>query len=286
MKSSRMSRREFTCIAAAGTTILGGADAVKAAVSNAPLRITIIGDSACIPDIRRDVACFVINYIHLIDTGCYAALKMRDYGLDPLALESIIIPHFHHDHYLGLPGLLFFAGLRKKTGTQLTIAGPVEYLERVVKATDEFLQVYRFPELKINRNLVPLTPGDKLELSDVKFDTFAANHLSGKNQKEPALVYKVTEKASGACAVFTGDTHHHPPIAGFARGASLLIYDASHTAPKEAALVAQQAGVNRLVLIHYAQARAARILEEARTVFPNTELAEEGNTLEVSGSSK
>ncbi|OHE77175.1 MAG: hypothetical protein A2107_10850 [Verrucomicrobia bacterium GWF2_62_7] len=177
---------------------------------------------------------------------------------------------------------MFYIGLRKRPGPPLNIAGPSENLQRVVEAADAFLQVPRFPELAVNRKLVPLTAGDKFETPELRFDTFAANHTSGTNRVEQALVYKVTDKASGACAVFTGDTHHHPPIAEFAKGASLLIHDGAHTAPKDAARIAQQAGVSKLVLIHYNQPRAAKILTEAKAVFPNTELAEEGHTLEVS----
>jgi len=86
----------------------------------------------------------LINGKHLVDTGWCAALKMREYGFDPLALESIILTHFHQDHYLGLPQLLFFVGLRKRPGLLLNIAGPSENLQRVVEAADAFLQVPRF----------------------------------------------------------------------------------------------------------------------------------------------
>ncbi|MCX6901867.1 MAG: MBL fold metallo-hydrolase [Verrucomicrobia bacterium] len=282
MKTSNMTRREFARVAALGAAGIGSALAARAAASASPLKITIIGDSSCIPDVKRETACFLINGKHLVDTGWCAALKMREHGFDPLALESIIITHFHQDHYIGLPQLLFYVGLRKRPGPPLNIVGPSENLQRVVEAADAFLQVPRFPELAVNRKLVPLTAGDKFELADLHFDTFAARHTSGKDRVEQALVYKVTDKASGACAVFTGDTHPHPPIAGFAKGASLLIHDGAHTPPKDAAQIAQQAGVKKLVLIHYNQNRAAKILAEARSVFPNTELAEEGHTLEVS----
>jgi len=278
MKNPDITRREFVCAAAVGVAF-----AAKAATSQEPrLKFTILGDSSCIPDVGRETACFLINGKHLVDTAWCAALRMRQHGFDPLALESIILTHFHHDHYIGLPQLLFYIGLRKRSGPPLNIYGPSENLQRVVEAADAFLQLSRFPELAVNRKLVPLAAGDKFETTDLRFETFAARHTSGKNQLEQALVYKVTDKASGACAVFTGDTHHHPPIAEFARGASLLIHDASHTAPKDAARIAQQAGVKRLVLIHYGHNRADNILAEARAIFPNTELAEEGKTLEVS----
>jgi len=282
MKTPNMTRREFVRVAVIGVAGIGSALAAKAAAPASRLKITIIGDSSCIPDVRRETACFLINGKHLVDTGWCAALKMREHGFDPLALESIILTHFHQDHYIGLPQLLFYVGLKKRPGLPLNIVGPSENLQRVVEAADAFLQVPRFPELAVNRKLVPLTAGDKFETPELRFDTFAANHVSGTNRIEQALVYKVTDKASGACAVFTGDTHHHPPIAEFAKGASLLIHDGSHTAPKDAARIAQQAGVKQLVLIHYPQSRAAKILAEARAVFPNTELAEEKTTLEVS----
>ena len=252
-----------------------------AAGPNGPcMKIAIIGDSTCIPDPGHDAASFLINGKHLVDTGWYAALKMRQYGLDPSALESIIITHFHQDHYIGLPQLLFFLGL-KRIERPLTIAAPAEHLPRVMKAAEDFLQIARFPQLKVNTKLIPLAAGDSFELSDVRVESFAAKHVSGKNQPEPALSYKVTDKAGGARFVYSGDTSPHPPLADFARGASVLIHDAAHTAAKDSAEIAKQAGVSRLVLIHYAQGRAERLLQEARAVFPHTELAREGQTLEI-----
>lgn len=281
MKTPNMTRREFARVAAIGAAGIGSVLSAKAASPASPLRITIIGDSSCIPDLRHDAACFLINGKHLVDTGWCAALKMREQGFDPLALESIIITHFHQDHYIGLPQLLFYIGLRKRSGPPLNLAGPSENLQRVVEAAEAFLQIPRFPELAPNRKLVPLTAGDKFEVTDLRFETFAARHTSGTNRLEQALVYKVTDKASGACAVFTGDTHPHPPIAEFAKGASLLIHDGAHTPAKDAAQIAQRAGVKKLVLIHYNQGRAAKLLAEAKSIFPNTELAVEGRTLEV-----
>ena len=247
------------------------------------MKVTFIGESTCIPDVGREMACFLINGRHLVDTGWYAALKMREYGFDPLALDSIILTHLHQDHYIGLPQLLFFNGLRKQRkedSPPLNIVGPAEYLERVVNAAVEFLQVYRFPELQVNYKLVPLRPGESCELADLRLETSAASHVSGRHRPEMALVYKVTEKAGGACFAFTGDTHYHPPIAEFVKGVPLLIHDGSHTAAKDAATIAKAAGVGRLLLIHYTQANSERLLKDAREVFPSSFLAKAGETVE------
>jgi ribonuclease BN (tRNA processing enzyme) len=284
MNDASITRRQFTGRAALAALAAGSLGAAAADPRPAGMKITILGDSTCIPDVGHDAASFLINGKHLVDTGWYAALKMREYGFDPLALESIIITHCHQDHTIGLPQLLFFAGLKKRPGPPLAIIGPGEYLKQVVDAAVAFLQTPRFPEIAANYRLVPLKAGDRFELSDLRVETMAANHTSGHNRREPALVYKATDKTNGACAVFTGDTHYHPPIAEFARGVPLLIHDGAHTAAKDAASVAREAGVGRLVLIHHTQKSAAKILAAAQAVFPNTDLAKEGLTLEVPAS--
>jgi len=290
MPSSPMTRRQFhgaasAVVAAAaglGTAVrnASGAEPKSAAAAAPGLKINVIGDSTCIPDPGHDVASLLVQGKHLIDTGWYAALKMREYGFDPLALESILITHFHHDHYIGLPQLLFFIGLKQRP-QPLTIAGPAQHLARMVETANQFLQLDRFPQLTVQLKLIPLAPGDRFELSDVRVESFGVNHVSGKQQPEPALAYKVTDKASGACFVYSGDTSAYPPLAEFARGVPLLIHDGAHTPAKASAEVAKQAGVGRLALIHYTQARGDRLLQDARPIFPNTELAREGQCFEI-----
>ncbi len=247
------------------------------------MEITFVGVSSCIPEPGRETACFVIDGKHLVDTGWCAALKMREYGLDPMALDSVILTHLHQDHSLGLPGVLFYQGLRGRDPLRrepLRLFGPGEHLAHVVEAALAFLQVARFPELVLNYELAPLAPGDRFALGDLRFETMAAHHVSGKGALEPALIYRVTQEGGGTI-VFTGDTHHHPPVAQFARGAALLIHDGAHTAARDAARLAREAGVGRLLLVHYAESRAEQILAEAREVFPNTALADDGMTVTV-----
>ncbi|MDD4270803.1 MAG: MBL fold metallo-hydrolase [Pirellulales bacterium] len=281
MTKTRITRRAFVGSSAIAAAAAHAWRTTAVEAAEPAMKLTILGDSSCIPDAGHEAACFVINGKHLVDTGWCAALKMRQYGFDPLNLESIILTHFHQDHYVGLPQLLFYIGLKKRQGPPLLIIGPNQHLERVVRAAVDFLQIDRFPELAVNYRLVPLAAGDRFELPGLRCETFAARHVSGKNQLEQALVYKMTDEASGARLAFTGDTHHHPPIADFVQGVPLLIHDGGHTQPKEAADIAKRAGVGRLVLIHYQQKRGSAILAKARAVFPSTELAQEGVCLEV-----
>ena len=248
------------------------------------MNITFVGTSTCIPDVGSEVASFVIDRKHLVDAGWCSALAMRQYGMDPLQIESLILTHLHQDHYLGLPALLFFIGLR--AGTQagrkpLRIIGPGEHLQEVVDAAVRFLQIPRFPEIEPGYTLMPLAGGDCFELDDLRFTTCAAKHVSGANRPEPALAYRVTHAASGAGFAFSGDTSFHPPIADLAKGLPLLIHDAGHTRPNQAAEIARMAGVGRLLLIHYAKTRADDTLREAQQVFRDSHLARDGESLDL-----
>jgi ribonuclease BN (tRNA processing enzyme) len=248
------------------------------------MHVTFIGTSSCVPDIGSETASFMINGANLVDTGWNTALGMRRYGFDPQDLESIILTHMHHDHCLGLAGLLLYLGLRgpkEASARPLRIIGPAQYLGDVVGAASEFLQIPRFPELDVVHELVPLEAGDSCELNGLRLDTCAANHVSGKGNPEPALSYKVTDPVTGAVFAFSGDTSFHPPLADFARGASLLIHDAAHSTAEEAATIAGLAGVARLLLIHYGSANGTRLLAAAREVFPNTDLAHDGGILTI-----
>ena len=89
-------------------------DAVDAGSAPPRTAVTFLGTEAVVPEGGGDTASFVINGKYLVDTGWYAAIKMNCYGLDPLRLEYLFLTHCHHDHYIGLPHLLFYFAMRRR----------------------------------------------------------------------------------------------------------------------------------------------------------------------------
>ncbi|MBA3760352.1 MAG: ribonuclease Z [Gemmatimonadales bacterium] len=101
----------------------------------------------------------------------------------------------------------------------------------------------------------------------------------------------------GRRLVYSGDTRPHLSVVEASRGADLLVHEATfggdemeraretgHSTAAEAARVARDAGVRRLVLTHISSRYnrdAAELLAEARAVFPETVIARDGMTVEV-----
>jgi len=250
------------------------------------MRITFIGTSTCIPDMGHEVSSFLINDKVLVDTGWCNVLKMREYGFDPLDTRYLILTHLHQDHYIGLPQLLFYFGIKKSAGKYsskipFTIIGPSKHLKEVVNKAIEFLQISRFPELSVDLKLVPLSPGESYKNDNFNLHTFPAKHLSSKNIMEEAFICKFTEIFTEKSIAFTGDTSFHPPIVEFVKNVPLLIHDAAHTSPKQAATIAKMADVEKLYLIHYPEKNCKEILAEARKVFSHSFLAKEGEKIEI-----
>lgn len=244
--------------------------------------ITFLGISSCIPDAGHDTACFLINGRHIVDTGWMGVLRMREYGFDPLNLETVIFTHMHHDHYIGLPHILFYLGLKQNAQPRtkpLKIIGPSEDINRVVELARNLLQVHYYPELHVECEIIGLSADEHYVTDEFELTTFAAKHTSGKGKPIQALVYKFTDMHSGVQFAFTGDTHYHPPIANFVRGVPLLIHDAAHTSPTDAAEIARRACVGKLALIHLNKEKATEALATAKDIFPNTFLPYEGETL-------
>lgn len=257
----------------------------------AKTEITFLGVDAVVPACGGDTASFVINRKYLVDTGWYAALKMRCYGLDPLDLDALFLTHCHHDHYIGLPHLLFYLAMRageRPNREPLKIVGPAEDLERIVDLAQQFLQMERFAPVRYAPKLIPLKPGETYEDPRFSLATCASVH------PVPGLCYRFTDKKTGTVIAFTGDTAYDPGIVEHVRNAALLIHEASygaspappansslHSGAPDAARVAQEAGVQRLALIHCPQQKREAAVQAAQAIFADTFQPEDGETILV-----
>ena len=256
-----------------------------------PTTVTFLGTASVVPGAGHDTASFIINRRYLVDTGWYAAVKMLDAGLSPLDMEWLFITHCHHDHYIGLPQVLFYRRMRARQRPDLAplnIAGPRDNIEEVVALARAFLQVDRFPAVDAMPQVTPLAPGAGLDTDAFRIDTAQTKHAV------QGLCYRFTDKRTGATVAFTGDTGYHPALAAHVQGCDLLIHEASHgphspepgpdqghaSAP-DAARIAAAGNVGTLALVHGLEDTAKESLDAARAIFPNTIWPADGDVVRV-----
>ena len=125
------------------------------------------------------------------------------------------------------------------------------------------------------------------ELGDFFIETCGSLH------PVDGLCYRFTNRNTKSSFVYTGDTAFHPPIADHAKGALLLIHEASHgpnsvtdtkwghCGAPEAARIAEMARVKSLALIHCPANLGEKAVEVAQGIFPNTFLPMDGQAVEV-----
>jgi ribonuclease Z len=127
-----------------------------------------------------------------------------------------------------------------------------------------------------------LHKGETVELPDGR--RVGPNELVGKPRR-------------GRTVVYTGDTRPSLGVVEVARGADVLVHDSTfgeeerdraaetgHSTAAQAAEVAREAGVRRLVLTHISpryNRDAPELLAEARAVFPESIVARDGLTIDV-----
>lgn len=254
----------------------------------AKTKITVLGTSGAMPGAGNDTASFVINDTCLVDTGWSSAMNLLSVGIDPGDIECMIFTHFHHDHYMSLPAMLYYF-LRSQTN-RLTIVGPEEELERIVSLSFRFLQKERYFNEREWPALVPLRAGESYECDTFVLDACAALH------PVPALCYRYRDKSNESYFSFTGDTAYYPPMIDHIKNSALLIHEASlgpvaadpqrnaylHSGAVDAGKLARQSGVGKLLLLHGPRRQARECVEAARSqFFGEVEWPETGQTYYV-----
>jgi len=299
------------------------------------LSVLFLGTAGSVPTVQRAPASILVRRGGervLIDCGEGTQRQLlRSVGLPDV--EHVFLTHYHADHILGVTGLLRTMGLQDRTAP-VTLYGPPG-AQRVLGAAIALgIERNKFP-VEINE-VRPGDRLRREQFDIVVFETehrpdtvgFAlAEHtrlgrfnpdrarelgvpegpLWGRLHKGETVVLEdgrnvapadlVGAPRRGRTLVYSGDTRPSLAVVEAARGADLLIHEATfgsdeleraketgHSTASEAARVAVEAGVRRLVLTHISPRYtrdAPELLAEARAIFPETVVARDGMTVDV-----
>lgn len=235
------------------------------------VKLVVLGSSSLVATEKRrptHLVCLGRRHGLLIDCGVSPRGRLEDLGIGRDAIDDIFITHFHPDHVAGLPLFLMELSLRKRRKPIRIHAG-----KRVISRIRKMMEMYQWRKLPsqfpIRYHAVEYRPGANVfSHAEFRVRSTPVRHVV------PALGVRVDFPGTGRSFVYSADTEPSPRLAALARGAGLLIHEATgagvgHSSAAQAAAVARNAGVGKLLLIHtdpYADRKA--LVQQARVVFP------------------
>ena len=183
------------------------------------MNVRFLGSASSVPNVGNDCPCFLVNDKYLVDCGYSVLTALRNGNCDLSRIEYIIFTHMHHDHYIGVAGLLFFMlQSEQKKISDLTILGP-ENMPEVMEGVYSFLMLDQFFEGAGRPRLITLKAGETFETEDAIFKTGECSH------PVPANCYRMESKLDGKILAFTGDTAFKADMADLFKNADAVIHD-------------------------------------------------------------
>lgn len=285
------------------------------------LRITFLGTSGSTPTVARGMPGVALKYeseLMLWDCGEGTQRQLMRYKVGYGSVSSIFISHPHLDHYLGMFGLMETLKLSSAAPKPVRIFLPrgmdlegypfaqVEKIKagEIMRGRGFTVSAFQVKHCRGSHGFV-FQEDEKIKFHEKKAHSlglkgrlFREIQQKGKvkTPKGEVKLEDITWRKPGRKIVYAGDCAPSDNTIEAAKGADLLIHEATfdsskkeeaqerfHSTSEDAAGVAKAAKVKRLVLTHISPryADVSDLLEEARKIFRDTEVAEDGRHMDI-----
>ncbi|MBS3067554.1 ribonuclease Z [Candidatus Micrarchaeota archaeon] len=262
--------------------------------------------------------------IYLFDCGEGTQRAMMQSKVGYGSINSIFISHLHLDHFLGVFGLIETLHLLQPSPKPISIYAP-EYFELINKykfitldkikprgglllqGNDFSISAFTVKHTKNSYGFI-FKENDRRKFDEEKAHALGLQgRMFSEIQKKGSLVINgkkillddVSWIKPGRKIVYSGDCAPSENLIKVAKDADLLIHESTfandkedeakermHTTSKQAAMIAKQSNVKKLVLTHisprYSEEESIKnLLGDAKSVFNNTIVANDGLIVEV-----
>jgi len=157
----------------------------------------------------------------LLDCGPGVLTSLNRNNLSPAPVDTILLSHFHGDHFAGLPFLfLQFTYVEPRT-KPLRIVGPPGVEDRVMQVFRAMYADSAAAKLPFELQFIEARPGKELVLDDRLIGCFHVPHVDNRAS------YGYEVRSAGRRIVYSGDTGWTEDLLVQAEGSDLFICECS-----------------------------------------------------------
>ena len=240
----------------------------------------LLGTGAAVSDPHRTTTMLAFTSTGstlVVDCGGDVVQRLLAAEIELDTVEALIITHEHPDHAGGFPLFMekiWLAGRRRP----IPVYGIKPALRQARIIFEAFntskwtgMPAIEWHEVELRKDAGVLTN-----------DTWSVQAAPVKHAV-PTVGLRVTHRHSGAVVAYSCDTEPTESVVHLANNADILVHEATgagpgHTTKEHAARAARDANAGRLLLVHLPPGLSESDLDDARALFPNTELGKELGT--------
>jgi ribonuclease BN (tRNA processing enzyme) len=184
------------------------------------MKLTIVGCGDAFGSGGRMNTCFWLQTqagTLCVDFGASALPALKARGLDPNAIDGIVLSHLHGDHFGGLPFLLLDYQFLARRERPLLIAGPPGTRARLDAALEVFFPKSTGSKWKYDWRVEEIAVGVESDVLGHRIVTAEAIHQSGA----PSTALRLSDGEK--TFAYSGDTEWTNALIPVARDADLFV---------------------------------------------------------------
>jgi ribonuclease BN (tRNA processing enzyme) len=220
------------------------------------MRLTVVGSGTSQPQPETPASGLLIETAEtavLVDCGQGIVRQLMGIR-DPRELDAIVIGHMHADHYIDLVSLRYLLPWEGVASAHLPVLLPPGGKARLDALADAISERPTFFDDAFS--ILEYDPTHRIHVGDMTLGFVAGQHYV------PAWGTLITGPDGSRIAI-SGDTGPSAAFVAAARGADLIVAEATlidsafddprrgHLTAEEAIAMADEAGVPRIVLVHF-----------------------------------
>jgi len=190
----------------------------------AEMEVTFVGCGDAFGSGGRFNTCFHVtsaSATFLIDCGASSLIALKKLGMSPNGIRTILITHFHADHFGGIPFLLLDARFFSNRTAPLTIAGPHGIEAALLQYRETFFPGSSSTHLNFSLEVRELNAGLNNIINGLFVTPYQVNH---GNPGGPFFAYRI--EVDGKAIAYSGDTEWTEALISAGKDTDLFIAEA------------------------------------------------------------